>query len=103
MKDLMGLMKTARDMQKGMKKAQKELSRLSVTGISLNGNVEITLLCNYKVKEVKINREVELSALELERGIKEALSDGLQKVEKTTNEKMAHLKQGMPSIPGLGL
>ncbi len=102
MKDLMSLMKTARDMQKGMKKTQKELSKLCVVGTSLNGKVEITLLCNYKVKDVKINREVQLSAHDIEQGIKEALTEALQKIEKTTNEKMAHLKQGIPSIPGLG-
>jgi DNA-binding YbaB/EbfC family protein len=103
MQDMMGLLKTARDMQKNMKKAQKELAKTVVSGHSNDDSVAIHLSCNHQVKQVQLAAEVMTqSTSEMEKVIEQALNDALKKVSDKNEELMAPLKKGLPSIPGLG-
>jgi nucleoid-associated protein EbfC len=103
MQNMMGLLKTARDMQKNMKAAQKELAKTIVTGASSNGAIEINMACNHQVKQVVVSEELkELNTRSIEKLIEEALKDALKKIDAKNDEIMKPLKKGLPSIPGFG-
>ena len=49
------LMKQAQEMQENMKKAQDELSNITVTGESGGGMVTVTMTCKHEIKALKID------------------------------------------------
>lgn len=55
MKDLMGLMKQAKDMQAKMTSAQESVAQLCVTGASGGGMVEVTLSGEFNMSGLKID------------------------------------------------
>ena len=49
------LMKQAQEMQENMKKAQDELSNITVTGESGGGMVTVTMTCKHEIKALKLS------------------------------------------------
>lgn len=93
--DLEKLMKAANEMQENMQKAQEELNRLTVTGKSGGGMVEITMNCRHDVLKVKIEPSVKEEPVEiLQDVIMAAMNDAIRKVEKISKQKVNELAAG---------
>ncbi len=105
MKDIMGLMKQAKEMQSKMQSMQDELIDLEAEGIAAGGMVKITLNGKGEMRGVTIDPsmfkedEVEI----LEDLIVAAHNQAKQKVEQITAEKTAELTAGLPIPPGMKL
>ncbi len=105
MKDLMGLMKQAGQIQARMKQVQEELALLEVDGQSGGGLVKVTLDGKGEVKRVRIDPslakadEVEI----LEDLIVAAAADAKSKADAALQSKMAEVTGGLPLPPGLKL
>ena len=105
MKDIMGLMKKAQEMQTRMQEMQAEMERVEVEGQSGGGVVRVTLTAKGAMKAVAIDASL-LKPEEKE--IVEALilaahEDARKKGERILEEKMKEATAGLPSIPGLKL
>lgn len=100
--NMMSMMKKARDMQKNMTKAQKELETTLVKGSAGGGAVEVELTCGYQVKGVSVKPEaVDADDIEtLEDLIQASLDDALGQAAKTIETRMKEVTGGM-QIPGL--
>jgi len=90
-------------MQDNLKKAQEELASIEVTGESGAGMVKVVMTCRHDVRSIEIQDEL----MKDEKAVVEdlvaaAVNDAVRKVEKTTQEKMSGLSQGL-NIPGLNL
>jgi len=97
------LMKQAQAMQDNLKKAQEELASIEVTGESGAGMVKVVMTCRHDIRSIDIQDEL----MKDEKAVVEdlvaaAVNDAVRKVEKTTQEKMSGLSQGL-NIPGLNL
>jgi len=97
------IMKQAQAMQDNLKKAQEELASIEVTGESGAGMVKVVMTCRHDVRSIDIQDEL----MKDEKAVVEdlvaaAVNDAVRKVEKTTQEKMSGLSQGL-NIPGLNL
>lgn len=90
----------AMDLQKKMKAVQKELKKKTVE-VS-NNSVTIVMDGEQKLVSLKINPvAVETGKVEvLEKAIKDALSEALEKAQKIAMEEMSVVTKGM-NIPGL--
>ena len=105
MKDLMGLMSKAREMQARMQTMHDELAALEVEGRSGAGLVVVKLTGKGEMKSVKIDPslakadEVEI----LEDLIVAAYADAKGKSESAMQEKMAEATAGLPIPPGMKL
>lgn len=105
MKDLMGLMKQAKEMQERMQRLQEELGAIEVTGTAGGGLVSVTLTGKGDMKGVKIDpsllkpEEAEI----VEDLIVAASSDAKGKVEAKLQEKMSEVTGGLPLPPGMKL
>ncbi len=95
------IMKQAQAMQENLRKAQKELASIEVTGNAGGEMVSVTMTCRHDVRRVQIDPSLMQDDKEvLEDLIAAAVNDAVRKVEKTTQEKMAGLTSGL-GIPGL--
>ncbi len=105
MKNLMDMMKQAREIQGKVAEMQAELESLQVVGLSGGGLVSVTL--NGKGAMLKIAIDPSLikpdEAEILEDLILAAHADAKQKVEQAMAEKMQALTGGLPLPPGLKL
>ncbi|BAF86142.1 conserved hypothetical protein [Azorhizobium caulinodans ORS 571] len=105
MRDLMGMMKQAKELQGRMQQVQEELENTEVDGASGGGLVTVRVSAKGATKSVRIDpslmkpEEVEI----LEDLIVAALADARAKAEKVMAEKMQELTGGLPLPPGLKL
>ncbi len=105
MKDIMGLMKQAKEMQSKMEAMQAELADLDATGVAGGGMVKVTL--NGKGYMTAISIEPDLLKEDegdiVEDLIIAAHNDAKGKVEQITAEKTQELTAGLPIPPGMKL
>jgi len=105
MKDIMGLMKKAQEMQSRMQDMQAELERTEVEGQSGGGLVRVTLTAKGAMKGIAIDASL-LKADEkeiVEDLILAAHEDARKKAERAMEEKMKSLTDGIPLPPGMKL
>jgi nucleoid-associated protein EbfC len=105
MKDLMGLMGKAKEMQAKFQALQDEIANLEATGQSGGGLVQVTLSGKFEMRLLKIDTtlmrpdEGEI----LEDLIIAAHNDAKAKVEALMQEKTRELTAGLPLPPGMKL
>jgi len=105
MKDIMGLMKQAQQMQSKMAEMQAELETTEVQGQSGAGMVSVTLTAKGTLKALRIDpallkpEEAEI----VEDLIVAAHADARSKADRLMEEKMKTLTGGLPLPPGLKL
>lgn len=105
MRDMMGLMKQAQDMQKKMADVQAELDTIEVEGAAGGGMVKVTMTAKGALKAISIDpslmvpdeREI------LEDLIVAASTDARTRSERVMQERMAEITKGLPIPPGLKL
>jgi DNA-binding YbaB/EbfC family protein len=105
MKDLMGMMKQAQQLQERMQKIQEELAAMEIEGQSGAGLVKVTLNGKGDMRHLKIDpslmkpdeREI------LEDLIVAASQDAKSKVEAAMQAKMQEMAGGLPLPPGMKL
>ena len=105
MRDMLGLMKQAQEMQSKMQELQAELEGLEVEGQAGGGMVHVTLTAKGRMKGVAIDDQL-LKVDEkviLEDLIVVAHEDARKKAERLMEEKMKGLTAGLPLPPGLKL
>ena len=105
MRDFMGMMKQAKELQEKMQALQSEIAALEATGTSGAGLVTVTVDGKGGLKTVKIDPslatpgEIEI----LEDLIVAAARDARSKVDAEAQAKMQSLTAGLPLPPGLNL
>ncbi|RFB79542.1 YbaB/EbfC family nucleoid-associated protein [Methylovirgula sp. 4M-Z18] len=105
MRDVMGLMKKAQEMQAKMQDMQAEMEQTLVEGQSGGGLVRVTLTAKGQMKGIAIDPsllkadEVEI----LEDLIVTAHDDARKKGERLIEEKMKAMTAGLPLPPGMKL
>lgn len=105
MRDLMGMMAKAKELQQKMQEAQAELDQVVVEGSSGGGVVTVTLTAKGELKGVRIDPslmnpdEVEI----VEDLIVAAHAEAKGKAEAAMQEKMSALTAGLPIPPGMKL
>jgi DNA-binding YbaB/EbfC family protein len=103
MKDLMGLMGKAKEMQAKFEAMQQEVASIEATGQAGGGMVSVTLSGKMEMKALKIDPslfkedEVEI----LEDLILAAHNDAKAKVEAVLQEKTREMTAGLPIPPGM--
>ncbi len=105
MKDIMGMMKKAQELQGKMQQMQAELAEMEVTGQSGGGLVRATMTGKGDVKGMKIDPSLlkPEDADMLEDLIIAACADAKGKAENAMQEKMAEATKGLPIPPGMKL
>ena len=105
MKDIMGMMKKAQELQGKMQQMQADLAAMEVTGQSGGGLVKATLTGKGDVKGMKIDPSLLKpdDADMLEDLIVAACADAKGKAESLMQEKMAEATAGLPIPPGMKL
>ena len=103
MKDLMGMMKKAQELQGRMQEMQAELGNLVVEGRSGAGLVTVSVTGKGEMRGLKIDPSLfkEDSVEILEDLIVTAHNDAKQKAEAAVQEKMQEMTAGMPLPPGM--
>ena len=97
------LMKQAQEVQENVRKAQEELSKVEVNGVSGGGLVTVVMTCRHDVRRVSVDDSLMGDDKEvLEDLIAAAMNDAVRKAEKASQEKMSGLTSGI-NIPGLNL
>jgi nucleoid-associated protein EbfC len=105
MRDFMGMMKQAKELQEKMQSLQSEIAALEVTGTAGAGLVTVIVDGKGGLKNVKIDpslarpEEMEI----LEDLIVAAARDARGKAEAQAEAKMKDLASGLGLPPGLGL
>ncbi|HEU4601935.1 MAG TPA: YbaB/EbfC family nucleoid-associated protein [Steroidobacteraceae bacterium] len=98
------LMKQAQQLQANMQRAQAEIALLEVTGEAGGGMAKVVMTGKHEVKRVTLDPALIGDDKEmLEDLIAAAVNDAVQKVERTTQEKMSSLMGGMNLPPGMKL
>ena len=105
MKDLLGLMSKAKEMQARFQALQEEIAAIEVSGQSGGGLVSVTLSGKGEMKSLKIDPSLfkEDDVEILEDLIVTAHNDAKAKAEATMQEKTRELTAGMPLPPGMKL
>lgn len=105
MKDIMGLMKQAKEMQSKMENMQNELAEMEVEGFAGGGLVKITMNGNGQMSAVMIdpslNKEGEMDIIE--DLVMAAHNDAKSKLDEAKAEKTKELTAGLPIPPGMKL
>ncbi len=105
MKNILGMMKQAQELQSKMTELQAELESMEVEGTSGGGLVKVTLSGKGSMARLSVDPslikpdEAEI----LEDLIVAAHNDAKQKAEKSMAERMQALTAGLPLPPGLKL
>lgn len=105
MRDMMGMMKKAKEMQAKMQAMQEEMVNIQETGTSGGGLVSVTLTGQGTIQAIKIDpslvkpEEVEI----LEDLIMAAHNEAKAKIENTMTEKTKAITAGLPIPPGFKL
>lgn len=105
MKDLMGLMSKAKEMQQKMADMQAEMETLTAEGTAGGGVVTVTMSGKGALTALKIDPSVfaDHDAEILEDLIIAAHADAKGKVETVMAEKTQEMTAGMPLPPGMKL
>lgn len=105
MKDLLGLMGKAKEMQAKFQSMQDEIATLEVTGQSGGGLVAVTLSGKFEMRKLALDPSLlkEGEGEILEDLILAAHNDARAKVEATMQEKTQALTAGLPLPPGMKL
>ena len=105
MKDLMGMMKQAKELQDRMQRLQDEVTALTIEGTAGGGLIKVTVNGKSEMKNIKIDPsllkpdEAEI----LEDLIVAAINDARIKAEAKLAEKMRELTGGISLPPGMKL
>jgi len=105
MRDLMGMMKQAKELQERMQQMQADLEQIEVEGAAGGGLVTVRVTAKGECKGVRIDptlvkpEEVEI----LEDLLVAALADARGKAERVMQEKMQALTGGLALPPGMKL
>ncbi|MBI1235103.1 MAG: YbaB/EbfC family nucleoid-associated protein [Alphaproteobacteria bacterium] len=102
MKDLMGLMKQAQELQGRMQEAQEKLDAESVTGESGAGLVRITLSGKGDIRDIELDPSILVASEKevVEDLIKAAFADARGKIEAVQARVMKEAAGGLPLPPG---
>jgi DNA-binding YbaB/EbfC family protein len=105
MRDMMGLMKQAQDMQKKMADMQAQLETLEFEGSAGGGLVKVVMTAKNVLKSVKIDPSLMVQGEEeiLEDLVISATNDARTKGERAVQERMAEVTRGLPIPPGMKL
>ena len=105
MKDLMGLMGKAKEMQAKFEAMQQEIAELEASGQSGGGLVNVTLSGKGEMKQLRIDPSLfkEDDVEILEDLIVAAHNDAKAKAEALIQEKTKELTAGLPIPPGFKL
>ncbi len=104
MKDLMGLMKQAKEMQSKMKTAQAEVADLEAVGKSGAGLVEVTMSGEGNMKSLKIDPSLLSEEVEiLEDLIVAAFQDSKVKLDEAKGETMKAAFGDLQLPPGMNM
>jgi len=103
MRDLMGMMKKAQELQEKMGQMQAELQNAEVTGAAGAGLVEVTLNGKGDLRALRIDPGIvaDGDASIIEDLIIAAHADARGKVEAVMAQKMQSMTEGMPLPPGM--
>jgi len=103
MRDFMGMMKQAAQLQSKMQEMQAELDTIEVEGVAGGGMVSVTLTAKGALKGVRIDEQlIKPSDKEIiEDLIVTAHADARRKAETVLAEKMKAVTGGLPIPPGL--
>ncbi|HEY5806674.1 MAG TPA: YbaB/EbfC family nucleoid-associated protein [Povalibacter sp.] len=99
------MMKQAQQLQANMQRAQAEIATLEVTGEAGGGMAKVQMTGKHQVLRVSLDPSI-ITADDkemLEDLVAAAINDAVQKVERTTQEKMSSIMGGMNLPPGLKL
>ena len=102
--DIAGLVKKAKDMQKNLKKAQKEIAGLEFAASSGNGLVEVTVSGDLQVKKVTISPKcfAEADAETVQDLLVVALNSAMANAKNESKERLSAITGGLGiDIPGL--
>lgn len=105
MKDLMGLMKQAKEMQSKMQSMQEEMAQLAVTGSSGAGMVTVSLSGQGHMQGVTIDPSIvnQGEGEMIEDLIIAAHNDAKNKLDQAMAEKTQAMTEGMQLPPGMKL
>lgn len=105
MKDLMGLMSKAKEMQQKMQAMQEEMANVTADGQSGGGMVTVTLSGKGEMRALKIDPSLfaEDDVEILEDLILAAHNEAKAKVEQIVAQKTQELTAGLPIPPGMKL
>jgi DNA-binding YbaB/EbfC family protein len=105
MKDLLGLMGKAKEMQAKFQAMQEEIAGMEASGQAGGGLVQVTLSGKFEMKSLKIDPSLfkEDQVEILEDLILAAHNDAKVKLEATMQEKTQALTAGLPIPPGMKL
>ncbi len=105
MKDMMGMMKKAQELQGKMQEFQENLGSLIIEGQSGAGMVVVTMNGKGELKGLKIDPSLfkDDSVDILEDLIITAHNDAKQKTEAEVQSRMAEMTAGLPIPPGMKL
>lgn len=103
MRDFMGMMKQAAQLQSKMQEMQAELDTIEVEGVAGGGMVSVTLTAKGALKGVRIDDSLmQPSEKEIvEDLLVTAHADARRKAETVLAEKMKAVTGGLPLPPGL--
>jgi DNA-binding YbaB/EbfC family protein len=102
MKDFMGMMKAAQEMQGRMQEFQSRLDDISVEGRSGGGLLTVTLSGKGDLRAVKIDPSlITEDAGVLEDLIVAAHADAKARLESELNARMQEMTAGLPIPPGM--
>ncbi len=103
MKDLIGLMGKAKDLQAKFETMQEEIAQIEISGQSGGGLVSVTLTGKFEMKALKIDpslfKEDEIEILE--DLIVAAHNDAKAKLEAEMQKRTSELTAGLPIPPGI--
>ena len=105
MKDLLGMMSKAKEMQAKFQALQEEIAAMEATGQSGGGLVGVTLTGKFEMRALKIDPSLfkEDDVEVLEDLILAAHNDAKAKVEAAMQEKTRELTAGLPMPAGFKL
>ena len=101
MNPLGDLMKQAQEMQGNLQRAQEELARLEVEGVSGGGMVRVTMTGRHDVRRVQIDPALlgEPDCELIEDLVASAVNDAVRRVEEEIKRKFSGLTSGL-GLPG---
>ncbi|MFC5584912.1 YbaB/EbfC family nucleoid-associated protein [Nitratireductor kimnyeongensis] len=105
MRDLMGLMGKAKEMQAKFQAMQEEMAEMEIDGQAGGGTVKVTLSGKSEMKALKIDPSLfkEDDVEILEDLILAAHNDAKAKLEAAIQEKTQEMTAGLPIPPGMKL
>ena len=105
MRDIMGLMGKAKEMQEKMQAMQAELETMTADGVAGGGMVTVTLTGKGTMAGIKVDPSVfsEDDVEILEDLIVAAHGDAKSKIERMVAEKTQEMTAGLPLPPGMKL